>query len=105
VPEAERLTTEALGTGIYRVIARYGFMERPDVRAVVARCCAETLRKDPRDVSYYLGRPQLVVSGDAPMAKWRKLLFVFLARNARPATQFFNIPRDRVVELGMQIEL
>jgi KUP system potassium uptake protein len=105
VPEAERITTETLGKEFYRVIARYGFMERPDVRAVVARCCAETLRKDPEDVSYYLGRPQLVASGDAQMAKWRKLLFVFLARNARPATQFFNIPRDRVVELGMQIEL
>jgi KUP system potassium uptake protein len=105
VPEAERLTTEVLGKGFYRVVARYGFMERPDVRAVVARCCAETLRKDFEDVSYYLGRPQLVASGDAQMAKWRKLLFVFLARNARPATQFFNIPRDRVVELGMQIEL
>ncbi|MBI2205569.1 MAG: potassium transporter Kup [Candidatus Rokubacteria bacterium] len=105
VPERERFTIKPLGDGFYRVIARYGFMETPDVRALIARCCTDTLRADPDDISYYLGRPQVLPTGPSQMAKWRKLLFAFMARNARSATQFFNIPRDRVVELGMQIEV
>jgi KUP system potassium uptake protein len=105
VPEAERMTVEQLGHGFVRVIARYGCMETPDVQALVDRCCRDALSGEVDDVSYSLGRPQIVPVGDAPMPGWRKLLFAFMARNARPATQFFNIPRDRVVELGMQIEL
>ncbi|MGH6690121.1 MAG: potassium transporter Kup [Gammaproteobacteria bacterium] len=106
VAEADRLAVEPLALGFYRVVARYGFMETPDVATVVARCCGEipgSSRSD--DVTYYLGRPTLIPTGARSMMKWRKLLFVFLARNARPATQFFGIPPDRVVELGMQIKL
>lgn len=73
--------------------------------AIVDRCCRETFGRNADDVSFYLGRPQILPTGPAAMARWRKLLFAFLARNARSATQFFNIPRERVVELGMQIEL
>jgi KUP system potassium uptake protein len=105
VPEAERFTVAPLGQGFTRVVANYGFMEVPDVRALIERCCRESLGSDSSDVSYYLGRPQIVPDGPSSMVRWRKQLFVFLARNARSATQFFNIPRDRVVELGMYIEL
>ena len=105
VPEDERLTIEALGHGFSRVVARYGFMETPDVGALIDRCCRDAFDGELDDVSYYLGRPQIVPTGPAPMKAWRKLVFAFMARNARPATQFFSIPRDRVVELGMQIEL
>jgi KUP system potassium uptake protein len=105
VAENERIQVVDLGRGFWRVIARYGFMELPDVQAVVARCCGDAIRGRPEDVSYYVGRPQIVPTGRAPMAAWRKLLFAFVARNARSVTQFFGIPRDRVVELGMQLEL
>jgi KUP system potassium uptake protein len=104
VAEAERLTVEPLPLGFYRVIARYGFMETPNVATVVERCCRETLASSVDDVTYYLGRPTLIPTARTRMMKWRKMLFVFLARNSRPATQFFGIPPDRVVELGMQIE-
>jgi KUP system potassium uptake protein len=104
VAEAERLTVEPLPLGFYRVIARYGFMETPNVATVVERCCRETLHSSIDDVTYYLGRPTLIPTARTRMMKWRKMLFAFLARNSRPATQFFGIPPDRVVELGMQIE-
>jgi KUP system potassium uptake protein len=104
VADDRRLTVEPLPLGFYRVIARFGFMETPNVASVVARCCADPLRASPDQVTYYLGRPTLIPGGRAKMLKWRKVLFVFLARNNRPATQFFAIPPDRVVELGMQIE-
>jgi len=105
VTDTDRLDVERLPLGFYRVVARYGFMETPDVAAVAARCCRETLSlSSPDDITYYLGRPTLIPTGGGSMMKWRKLLFVFLARNARPATQFFGIPPDHVVELGMQIK-
>jgi KUP system potassium uptake protein len=103
VPEDERVSVEPHSLGFYRVTARYGFMETPNVAAVVARCCRE-LPSAETDVTYYLGRPTLIATGPTPMMKWRKLLFTFLARNARPATQFFAIPANQVVELGMHVE-
>jgi KUP system potassium uptake protein len=105
IPDAERLKVERLPHGFYRVIAHYGFMETPRVPDVVARCCDYNLRARTDDVSYYLGRPRLLPTGPAPMMKWRKLLFGFMMRNARSATEFFAIPPGRVVELGMQVEL
>jgi len=99
------MRVEPLSNGFYRVTAHYGFMERPRAPDIVARCCDHGLRARPEDVSYYLGRPHLLPTGPAPMMKWRKLLFGFMMRNARSATEFFAIPPDRVVELGMQVEL
>ena len=56
------------------------------------------------DVSYFLGRERLIPTGKSRMARWRKSLFAVMSRNARSATEFFNIPPNRVVELGTQIE-
>jgi KUP system potassium uptake protein len=104
VSDGDRLTVEPLPHGFYRVVARYGFMETPDVAAVARRCCRDELSSSPDDITYYLGRPTLIPAGHGSMTKWRKLLFVFLSRNSRPATQFFGIPPDDVVEIGMQIK-
>jgi KUP system potassium uptake protein len=60
---------------------------------------------DPETVTFYLGRETLIASSRPGMARWRKSLFAFLSRNARTATAYFGIPADRVVELGMQVEL
>jgi KUP system potassium uptake protein len=79
-------------------------METPDVPGAVARCCGLGLGADPKETSYYLGRMRLLPGGRAPMAKWRKLFFGFLTRNARSATEYFQIPSDRVVELGARLE-
>jgi KUP system potassium uptake protein len=105
IPDAERLKVEPLRHGFYRVTAHYGFMEMPRVPNIIARCCDYDLRARPDTVSYYLGRPRLLPTGRARMMKWRKLLFGFMMRNARSATEFFAIPPERVVELGMQVEL
>ena len=58
----------------------------------------------PTEISYYLGRERLLPTGRARMARWRKRLFVIMSRNAQPATDFFSLPPNRVVELGAQIE-
>jgi len=108
VPEVEpqrRIASERLGAGFFRVRAHYGFMERPDVQHVVSMCCDHGMRADPGQTTYYLGRAHLLLGGPAPMMRWRKHLFAFMAWNASSASDFFRIPPDRVVELGGRIEL
>jgi len=102
--EAE-LEVVSLGHGFYRVIAHVGFMQSPDVPALIAMCARHGLTTEPLTTTYYLGRQTLLTRGTAKFAKWRKLLFAFLSRNSRTPTAFFNLPPGRVVELGVQIEL
>jgi KUP system potassium uptake protein len=104
VPDAKRIRSEPLAPRFHRVRARYGFMEKPDVPDVIDRCCGLGIGSSLEDTSYYVGRTRLLPDGPAPMAKWRKLLFGFMARNARSATEYFSVPPDRVVELGAQVK-
>ena len=105
VPAQRRTKVEELGQGFYRVTARYGFMQQPDVPEVLAACRSDELPIDLADTSYYLGRETLLSTGRSSMSRWRKGLFAFVSRNARPATAYFGLPPNRVVELGMQIDL
>jgi KUP system potassium uptake protein len=101
----QSLAVRELGQGFYRVLANVGFMQQPNVPRILQRCEKKGLTVNPADTTYYLGRQTLLTSGRAPMARWRKVLFSFLARNSRPPTAFFNLPPNRVVGLGLQIEL
>jgi KUP system potassium uptake protein len=99
------LEVRDLGQGFVRVIARVGFMQEPDVPRLLARCAKHDVHVDDSTTTYYLGRQTLITTGRVPMARWRKGAFSFLSRNARPPTAFFNLPPNRVVELGLQIEV
>ncbi len=101
----QSLSVRELGHGFYRVIARVGFMQQPNVPRILSRCEKHHLSVSAPETTYYLGRQTLLTSGQTRLARWRKLLFAFLARNARTPTTFFNLPPNRVVELGLQIEL
>ncbi|MBA3557143.1 MAG: potassium transporter Kup [Gemmatimonadaceae bacterium] len=105
VEEEGRVSVTALEHDFYRVTAKYGFMETPNVPHVLRLCEKHGLKAQPGVTSYYLGRERLVVTSRAGMMRWRKKLFVFLMRNALSATQYFGLPLNRVVELGAQVEL
>jgi KUP system potassium uptake protein len=105
VPAGKNFEVTELGEGFYRLTARYGFMQTPNVPRLLAASLAEGLAVDLDDTSYYLGRETLLTGGASKMASWRKALFAYLSRNSRPATQFFGLPPNRVVELGAQIQL
>jgi KUP system potassium uptake protein len=106
VPVAERVHVTDLGAQLYRVSGRYGFMEKPNVPDLLAECRAEGLNLVMGDTTFYLGRETLIPGGKrAGMTKWRKKLFALMHRNAQSATAFFEIPPNRVVELGAQIEV
>ena len=106
VPAEERSSVTQLAPGVHRVIVRYGFMESPhlprDLAAVSAR---EGLDFDPLQASYFLGRETLVAAARPKMPIWRLWLFLVMARNSISATEFFRIPTDRVVELGVRVAI
>ncbi|MGV8073042.1 MAG: potassium transporter Kup [Syntrophobacteraceae bacterium] len=104
VPEEERVELEELGQGFYRIIALYGFMEKPSVPEIMQLASKEGLDSDPATTTYYLGRETLLTTGDSKMMQWRKKLFAFMSRNAGNVTNYFGIPPARVVELGVQLE-
>jgi KUP system potassium uptake protein len=106
IDDAERVQVTPMDQGFLRVKAAFGFMETPSVPDVLALSASQHgLRLQPMQTSYFLNRERLLPTGKGAMARWRKKLFVFMARNAQPATQFFAIPSNRVVELGAQVEL
>jgi KUP system potassium uptake protein len=102
----ERLQFDALGEGIYRVAARYGFMEEPDIPALLKRVGEEHhLKVPPMDTTYFLGRETLIITKrPSGMSMWREKIFASMMRNAESAARFFRLPPNRVVELGAQIE-
>jgi KUP system potassium uptake protein len=110
VPERERVELTELGAGFYQVVARWGFMESPDVPAVLASLpkrfpSGPKLVLAPMETTYFLGRETLLADGPSRMASWRKRLFIVMARNAQTASAFFGLPPNRVVEMGAQIQL
>lgn len=108
VPEitmAARVTIREFGNGFYQVVAGYGFMEQPKIPEILRLCCAQGLEIGADTSYYYLSRESLVLSRRRGMSYWRKSLFAFLSRNAYSVSNFFEIPADRVVELGMQVEI
>ncbi len=105
VADRDKVRLKSFGQGFWAVTAHYGFMESPKVLDVLRRCKLQDLRVNESDISFYLGRETLLSMKGSGMAEWRKVLFRFLSRNARSATDFFEIPPNRVVEIGAQIEL
>ena len=106
VPRDRKVEVRELGQGFYQVLAHYGFMETPNVpKALEAGLSKQNVRFDLRQVSYFLGRESLRTAGHGKMSRWRKSLFAFISRNARSADHYFCIPPDRVVEIGVQIDL
>jgi KUP system potassium uptake protein len=105
VPDGERVRVEELGKGFYRVVLRYGFMEEPDVLEALGRTRLDGADLKPLETTYVLGRETLISAERPGMARWREHLFAVMSRNARTATSFFGLPPNRVVELGMQIEI
>ena len=103
-PDGRTQVTE-LAPGIHRVVLQYGFMESPNIPRALEDLRAHGVDYDPMQVSYFLGREVLVRALVPKLPIWRLYLFLLMARNAVPATVFFRIPSDRVVELGVRVAI
>ena len=105
VPPDEQVEVRELGEGVSNVLVRYGFAQNPDVPEALRLAKGLGLRIDEEDITFFLGRETILVSDHPGMAQWRESLFVLMSRNAVRATAFFRLPPDRVVELGVQVEI
>jgi KUP system potassium uptake protein len=84
---------------------RFGYMEQPDVPGALRACAPHGLEIDPAQASYFLGRRAIRMSARSKMPFWQQRIFIMLANQSSRAIEFFRIPPDRVVELGMQMSI
>lgn len=105
VPNSERLEVREIAHNFYLITGYYGFKEQPNVPALLALCADKELEFNMMDTSFFLSRERIVAGKQPGMAIWREKLFFAMSRNAASATDFFQIPTNRVVELGTQVEL
>jgi KUP system potassium uptake protein len=105
VPSSERLEVEHMGANFHRVLVRYGFMEQPDVTAVLTSCQLGPPEPNLMDTSFFLSRETFLPSARPDLGRWREQLFIHMANAALDATRYFRLPPDRVVEVGSQVEI
>ena len=105
VPPKHRVAIAPLERGVFNVKVQYGFMEDPDVPEALLQAREQGLEIDLDDLTYFVGRETIIVTPKEGMAVWRERLFVLMARNAVRPTEFFRLPPERVVELGVQVEM
>jgi KUP system potassium uptake protein len=101
----DRVSVRKLPLGAFLVEARFGYMEQPDVPAALRLCEPYGLAIDPMQASYFLGRRAILTSPSSGMPLWQQRLFIMLANQSARAIEFFRIPPQRVVELGMQMSI
>jgi KUP system potassium uptake protein len=105
VEAADNAEIVDLGQGFYRMVLRYGFMQETDIQRALSRVTGCGQKFDMMQTSFFLSRQTLIAAARPGMAIWREKLFAWMLRNAATAMEFFNLPTNRVVELGSQVEI
>jgi len=105
VPDAERLEVREIGEGVWRGIARYGYMESPDVSALIERIRDAGVPLKPGEATYYFNREMIITGGEARMPEWQKRFYGLLSRNARQARDYYRLPPMQIIEVGLPIQL
>ena len=105
VPDEERYEIKPLGCDFFRMVANYGFKDDPDVPELLEDCGRRGFMFDMMETSFFVSRETLIATVTPGMALWREKLFVSMSKNATKASEFFQVPTNRVVELGTQVEL
>ena len=99
-----RVKFKRLADGFYLVLVRYGFMDRTDLRAVMRILQNKHLKIDIDDTSFFIESDTLLPRQSVGMSLWRDRLYLLMRRNSERATKYFNIPPERVLEIGEQIK-
>jgi KUP system potassium uptake protein len=106
VPAVERLSVEAIAPGVWRGIARFGFMERPDVPALLEQAHADGCAIDVSDLTYFVGHETVVAREDRlGLPGWAESMFAFMQRNSLHVTDYFRLPAESVVEIGREVAI
>jgi len=102
---SKKVEVTMLSDGFYKVIARYGFLEYPNIRQVIALANHQGLNFKPEAISFFLSREKIVTGIKSEMVLWRKKLFALMARNALSATAYYNLPAGQVIEIGLLVQI
>ena len=105
VSPAQRLVLSALGEGLWRAVGRYGYMESPDVGALLEEIHQKGVPINPASAIYFFNREMIITEGDAPMWEWEKRFYGFLSRNARSAKDYYQITPSQIIEIGLPVQL
>ena len=105
VPPAEQARVVALGHNCYQLNVCYGFKDEPDIPEVLALCAGQGLAFEMMETSFFIARQTVISVPGRGMAPWREHLYVTMSRNARGAADYYQIPTNRVIELGTQVEI
>ena len=105
VPMTERVKVTDMGNQCFQIDVYYGFKNEPDIPAALSLCEPYGLVFEPLDTSYFISRQTIISSPGSGMANWRENLFVGMSRNARDAADYYQIPSNRVIEVGAQVEI
>jgi KUP system potassium uptake protein len=101
----DRVKIRHFGDNVFRVRIYYGYDQQPNIPDALAFCRSQGLAVDMNDTSFFLSREHLVSTPREGMARWRERLFIRMAMNAESAMSFWRIPPERVIELGLKVEL
>ena len=105
VPSENRIGAAHLGDNFHSVKVRYGFMQQPDIPRALEACSAQQLDFAMMETSFFVGRVTIVAGKGSRFSAIKRRIFEVMHRNALPATEFFRVPPNRVIELGSQVEL
>ncbi|MNZ75039.1 potassium transport protein Kup [compost metagenome] len=105
IAEDRRFEVDDYGEGFFRVLLHFGFTEEPDVPTALRLCHLEELDFSPMRTTYFLSRETVIPSKRIGMADWREALFAFMQRNSNSSMRYFQLPVNRVIELGTQVEI
>ncbi len=105
VPPAEQVSVVDLNHHCYQLNVHYGFKDEPDIPKLLAQCATQGLEFEMMETSFFIARQTVISTPGSGMASWRESLFVTMSRNARGAADYYQIPTNRVIELGTQVEI
>ena len=105
VHPTERLVLSELGEGVWRAVGLYGYMENPDVGALVEQIRAHGVPIVPHAAAFIFNHEMIMTGGNAAMWEWQKRLYGFLSRNARPAKDYYRITPTQIIEIGLPLQL
>ena len=105
VAPEERLQLRDIGEGMWRAIGKYGYMESPDVSALLDEIKAAGVPLNPQATTYFFNREMILSGGNSGMWEWEKSLYGILSRNARPAKDYYKIPPSQIIEIGLPLQL
>jgi KUP system potassium uptake protein len=105
VAETDQLTLKEVGEGIWRAVGHYGYMQSPDVSALMEKVRDRGVAINPTAAIYFFNREMIITGGNAKMWEWQKSLYSLLSRNARPAKDYYRITPSQIIEIGLPLQL